>query len=245
MSRLHVEGLSVRYGNISAVEDLSISVVAGEVVVLLGANGAGKTSALRGIMGLEPATGTTILDGRDLAKEPTFRRARSGLVLVPEGRRVFAPLTIEENLDMGGYRHRDGRHKQQVLAEVYEMFPILADRRRIQAGLLSGGEQQMLAYGRALMSSPQVVLMDEPSMGLAPALVDQVMDAVAEIAARGIGVLMVEQNAAAALDVATRAAVLDRGRVTTEGTAAHLRSHASVLRAFLGSQSLPAEADAS
>ena len=234
MPALEVSGLAVRYGGIVAVRKVDLAVEPGEIFVLLGANGAGKSSTLRGITGLVRRSGTIRWDGRDISKWRSNRIARSGLVLVPEGRRIFSPLTVEENLLLGAYTQRSKEWQRTCIERVFTMFPILAERRKGSAGLLSGGEQQMLAFGRALMANPRMVLMDEPSMGLAPAVVDFVMASVSEIAASGIGVLMVEQNASVALAVGHRAAVLERGEVSLRGSAAELREDPGVLKAFLG-----------
>jgi branched-chain amino acid transport system ATP-binding protein len=239
---LELDDLHVRYGGIQAVRGVSLSVDPGEVLVVLGANGAGKTSSLRAVAGLVPSTGSIRWEGRDLGRYAPHRRARAGLVLVPEGRRVFAPLTVEENLLLGAYRC-SREQRRTGLAAAYEMFPRLLERRASPSGLLSGGEQQMLAIGRALMSGPRVVLMDEPSMGLAPAIVEDVMDAVARIAGQGVAVLMVEQNAVAALEVAHRAVVMERGVVALQGDAAAIARDPSVLKAFLGQEATAVLAD--
>jgi branched-chain amino acid transport system ATP-binding protein len=232
---LEVRGLVVRYGGVTAVRGIDLTVDEGRVEVVLGSNGAGKTSSLRTISGLQrQAAGTIQWDGRDISKWPAFRVARVGLVLVPEGRRVFAPLTVEQNLLLGAYTNKDKQRRQDVLARVYELFPVLVERRSGRAGLLSGGEQQMLAFGRAMMAEPKVILADEPSMGLSPAMVDVVMGSIAQIAKTGIGVLMVEQNANAALEVADSAVVIERGQIVLRGSAAEVRSHPDVVRAFLG-----------
>src|ERR1700752_2658359 len=192
---LRIESLTVRYGAAIAVAALTFEVAAGEILAILGPNGAGKTSTLRGTMGLEPgAKGTVVLEGRDVSGSRPHQLVRSRLALVPQGRRVFASLTVEENLLLGGYVQRDRQLASKLLGETYEMFPVLGERRQQRPGYLSGGEQQMLAFGRALMANPLVVLMDEPSMGLAPIVVEQVMGAARAIADNGIGVVMVEQN---------------------------------------------------
>jgi branched-chain amino acid transport system ATP-binding protein len=240
---LEIVGLHVRYGGVAAVRGIDFSADAGEVSVVLGPNGAGKSSSLRAVTGLVKASGGTVaLSGNDISRWAPHRIARAGLTLVPEGRRVFAPLTVEENLLIGGYTNRSAKRRKEILDRAYEMFPVLHERRAGSAGLLSGGEQQMLAFGRALMADPKVILMDEPSMGLSPAMVDFVMGAVAEIAATGIGVLMVEQNAAAALEVATRGVVLERGEIILTGTASELRSHPDVVKAFLGASAVESAA---
>lgn len=243
MPTLEVTDLGVRYGGIEAVRGVTVAVDSGQVHAVLGANGAGKSSTLRAISGVVRSTGSVVWEGRDISKWPAYRRARAGLTLVPEGRRVFATLTAEENLLIGGYARRSRARLARTMSTVYEMFPRLAERRKSPAGLLSGGEQQMLAFGRAMMAEPRVILMDEPSMGLAPTVVDQVLRTAAEIARTGVGILMVEQNAIGALEVADHASVLERGEVVVRGTAAELREHPTVLRAFLGSEAVPVDAE--
>jgi branched-chain amino acid transport system ATP-binding protein len=233
MPTLELSGLTVNYGQVRAVQGVDLAVESSEIFVLLGANGAGKSSLLRAVSGVIKRQGSVTWDGHDISRSPSHRIARSGLALVPEGRRIFSPLTVEENLKLGAYFQKASAQRES-LERTYAMFPILGERRRGTAGLLSGGEQQMLAFGRALMAEPKMILMDEPSMGLAPAIVDVVMAKVSEIAASGIGVLMVEQNASVALAIGSQAAVLERGQITLRGTAAELRHHPEVLRAFLG-----------
>ena len=235
MSILEVTDLHVRYGGVVAVRGIDLSLELGRIEVILGANGAGKTSSLRAISGqLRQQAGKIIWDGTDISRWPSYKVARAGLVLVPEGRKVFAPLSVHENLLLGGYVKHSESRREQLLKEVLELFPILGQRSRQPAGLLSGGEQQMLALGRAMMSAPKVILMDEPSMGLAPVVVDAVMDAIADISSTGIGVLMVEQNAMAALRVARSAVVMERGHLTLTGSATEMRRHPDVVKAFLG-----------
>jgi branched-chain amino acid transport system ATP-binding protein len=232
---LEISNLAVSYGGVRAVEDVSVEVDRSEVVAVLGANGAGKTSTVRAVAGLvKRLRGEVRWDGADTAGWPAHRLARAGLALLPEGRRIFAPMTVDENLLIGAYSNKSKRDRAEVQDQVYEMFPVLAERRAIRAGLLSGGEQQMLAFGRALMSKPRLIMMDEPSVGLAPAIVDRVMSAIADISRQGIGVLLVEQNAQAALDVASSAIVLERGVRTLHGAARDLRSNPAVVAAFLG-----------
>jgi branched-chain amino acid transport system ATP-binding protein len=232
---LNVSNLSVNYGVVSAVSKFDIEVGAGEVVVVLGSNGAGKTSTLRAIAGLtKKRTGMVCLNGLNISSFPAHKVARSGLVLVPEGRRVFAPLTVEENLLIGGHTQRSRTTLNELLSEVYELFPRLRERRTGASGLLSGGEQQMLAFGRAIMASPKVMLLDEPSMGLAPNMVDAIMDSVAAIKKLGVGVLMVEQNSTMALRVAERAVVLRRGEVVLAEDAVKVRQNDSLMAALLG-----------
>jgi branched-chain amino acid transport system ATP-binding protein len=232
---LVVEDLHVRYGHVTAVEGVSLLVEEGAVVAVLGANGAGKTSTLRAISGSlrGSASGRVALAGRSILRKRPHQLVQQGMVLVPEGRQVVAPLTVEENLQLGGYRQKPARVRE-LLAECYELFPVLRERRDGIAGLLSGGEQQMLAFGRALMADPKVILMDEPSMGLSPAMVDRVMGAVADINARGASILLVEQNATAALRVASFAYVLERGRIVRSGPAAEVAGDPVVAQAFLG-----------
>ena len=235
---LEVQDLHVSYGNIEAVRDVSVTAERGKVTLVLGANGAGKTTTLKAIAGLmSPASGSVQLDGADITGLAAHKVARKGVALVPEGRRVFAPLSVAENLRLGGYL-ASRQEYDKALARVYEMFPILATRRDKAAGLLSGGEQQMLAFARALMSQPKVILMDEPSMGLAPVVVDSILVKVRELADSGIGVLMVEQNAEAGLDVADYVVAVARGEVVYSGAVDEARNNASVLRAFLGEAAL-------
>src|SRR5580658_119743 len=235
MPILEVTGLHVRYGGVVAVRGIDLSLDLGRIEVILGANGAGKPSSLRAISGqLRQEAGQIIWDGTDISRWPSYKVARAGLVLVPEGRKVFAPLSVHENLLLGGYVKHSESQREQLLKKVLELFPILGQRSRQPAGLLSGGEQQMLALGRAMMSAPKVILMDEPSMGLAPVVVDAVMDAIADISSTGIGVLMVEQNAMAALRVARSAVVMERGHLTLTGSATEMRRHPDVVKAFLG-----------
>jgi branched-chain amino acid transport system ATP-binding protein len=234
---LQVDDLHVSYGNVPAVRGVGLAVAPGRVTLVLGANGAGKTTTLRAIAGLHPpVSGRVTLDGGDITGLAAHRVVRRGVVLVPEGRRVLGPLSVAENLRIGAYT-APGKAAETV-ERVHEMFPILRDRAGSAAGLLSGGEQQMLAFGRALMSQPRVMLLDEPSMGLAPAVVDTILAKVREIADSGIGVLMVEQNAEAGLDVADDVVAVARGEVVFRGTADRARSDASVLRAFLGEAAL-------
>jgi branched-chain amino acid transport system ATP-binding protein len=229
-------GITVRYGPLVAVDGVDLAVDAGALTAVLGANGAGKTSLLRGIMRLTDFSGGRVtLGGTDLTRRTTPAIVRAGVTLVPEGRRIFAPLSVEDNLLIGAYVRSLGRQGQRrLMQKVFELFPILWERRDVHGGLLSGGEQQMLAFGRALMSEPKVMLLDEPSMGLAPVVVDVVMDSVVSIVSAGVAVVMVEQNAAAALDVADRAIVLDRGRVTASGSGREVVASSTVAEAFLG-----------
>lgn len=238
---LDISGLEVAYGNVVGLRSLDIMVQPGEIHALLGSNGAGKSSALNAVAGVvPPRSGRVRFNGTDITRSRTWRIAQSGLVLVPEGRQIVGPLTVEENLQLGSFANRTSSDTGALQDSVYALFPVLAKYRHTAGGLLSGGQQQMLAFGRALMAEPKLILLDEPSMGLAPVMVDRVMDAVVEIARRGIGVLMVEQNAAA-LDIADYAAILDQGVVVTRGKPEDVRNDPSVLRAFLGtSQTQPA-----
>lgn len=238
---LAVSDFSVRYGQITAVDSISLAVEHGSIVAVLGANGAGKTSTLTALAGasLGRATGSVQLFGKRMRLGHADRVVRSGMVLVPEGRQVFAPLTVQDNLLVGAYTRggllgRDRRGIEATMAEIFDMFPVLHERRDSPAGLLSGGEQQMLAFGRAMMSQPRLILMDEPSMGLAPVVVDRVMSALQRINERGTAILVVEQNAAAVLEVAHYAYVLSRGRIMHSGPAAEVKDSQIVAQSFLG-----------
>ncbi len=233
---LEVNDLHVSYGAVNAVQGVSMKAEAGRVTLVLGANGAGKTTSLRAIAGYHrPQSGSVTIGGQDVAGRRAHTMVRHGLVLVPEGRRVFSTLTVDENLRVGGYRAPRAR-VAKTLAEVYEQFPILAERRNGAAGLLSGGEQQMLAFGRAVMSQPKVILMDEPSMGLAPTMVDTVMGKVRDIADTGIAVLIVEQNADAALRIADEVSVITRGQTVWTGPTAD--ASLAAVHAVLGETAL-------
>lgn len=235
---LRIDDLHVNYGAIEAVRGVALEVEPGKVTLVLGANGAGKTTTLKAVAGLQPPhRGTVVLDGRDITGLVAHKVVARGIALVPEGRRVFAPVSVAENLRLGGYTAGRAAY-DETLAQVYEMFPILHERRNGPAGLLSGGEQQMLAFGRALMSQPKVMLLDEPSMGLAPVVVDTILESVRAMSDAGIGILIVEQNAEAGLDVADEVVALARGEVVYSGVAGDARNHASVLRAFLGEAAL-------
>lgn len=234
MPLLTVESLSVSYGLVHALQAFSCEVDPGSLTLILGANGAGKTSALRAIAGLEPkVSGRVLLNGQDITKCPPYQLARSGVAVVPEGRRIFSPMTVQENLLMGGYKNRAER-SSSALERVYELFPILKERKSAPGGALSGGEQQMLAFGRALMASPTLILMDEPSMGLAPVAVTEIMRAIEQMLAEGIAILLVEQNAAMALSLAATAIVLDRGRTSLRGATDDPGFTASLTNVFFG-----------
>jgi branched-chain amino acid transport system ATP-binding protein len=232
---LTVEGLVCRYGKVAAVRDLSIEVKAGELVSLIGANGAGKTTTLKAISGvLPPAAGLVTFLGEDITRAAPKRILQLGLAHCPEGRRVFPYMTVLENLEMGAYLRGDATETAADMARLFERFPILYERRNQAAGTLSGGEQQMLAISRALMSRPKLVLFDEPSLGLAPNLVERTFEIIKGIRAQGVTVVMVEQNAFAALELSDRSYVLDQGRVTMTGTGAQLLDDPQVKAAYLG-----------
>ena len=231
---LEVRDLHVFYGAIEALQGISLRLEAGEIVTLIGANGAGKSTTLRAIMGLVPArSGEVFFRGEPTRSRPTFRLVRRGLVLVPEGRAIFANLSVHENLEMGAYARRD-REIAADMERVFAIFPRLKERDKQTGGTLSGGEQQMLAIGRALMSKPQVLLLDEPSLGLAPLLVHTIFEAIEEIHRQGTPVLLVEQNANAALKHSNRAYVLETGTVLLEGTSAEVAANPKVKEAYLG-----------
>ncbi|HYY37886.1 MAG TPA: ABC transporter ATP-binding protein [Xanthobacteraceae bacterium] len=231
---LSVEQVRSSYGRIEALHGVSIAVRRGEIVTLLGANGAGKSTLMRAISGVQPiSAGRIRFDDRPLEGVSGHARVALGIAQVPEGRQVFAPLSVEDNLRLGAWPRRNARLDAE-LASVYELFPVLASRRRISAGMLSGGEQQMLAIGRALMAKPRLLLLDEPSMGLAPILVEQILDVVRGLKQAGLTVLLVEQNARAALAIADRGYVIETGRIATSGSAVELLADARVQAAYLG-----------
>jgi len=235
MALLEIDRLHVSYGAIQALRGLSFGVEAGKIVTLIGANGAGKSTTLNTISGLlHPLQGRVCLDGEDLTGVPPHQIVLRGIVQVPEGRRIFGRLTVLENLEMGAFTRTDPREVQDGLGRVFTLFPRLRERIHQVAGTLSGGEQQMLAIGRALMARPRVLLMDEPSMGLAPILVEQIFEAVKDINRQGTTILLVEQNAFMALNIADRGYVLQTGTITLEGNAAELQANEDVKRAYLG-----------
>lgn len=232
---LAVRSLQLGYGAIVAVRGIDLDVGAGELVAVIGANGAGKTTSLKGIAGALPArTGSIVFDGEDITRLPVHQRVARGMSLVPEGRGIFARLTVAENLDMGAYLRRDAAGVRADLERSYALFPRLGERRRQLAGTLSGGEQQMLAIARALMGRPRLLLLDEPSMGLAPLVTRLIFDTIRSIAAERVSILLIEQNARAALELASRAYVLEGGRVTLAGPSADLLSSEAVRKAYLG-----------
>lgn len=235
MATLEVDGLDVRYGGVQALRGLSLRVGEGEIVALLGNNGAGKTSTLSAISALVRTHGGRIVyDGEDITRAKPADIVGRGLIHVPEGRRIFSTLTVQENLQLGGYLVKDQAEIRRRIHRVYELLPRLAERRGQEGGTLSGGEQQMLAIGRAIVAGPRLLMLDEPSMGLAPLVVATVMEVIADINASGTSVLLVEQNAKAALKIAHRGYVVDNGACTLEGTAAELTTDERVVEAYLG-----------
>ena len=235
MSLLHVDNIHVYYGSIHAIKGVSFDVNEGEIVTLIGANGAGKSTTLNTVSGLlKPKTGKIEFEGKNIIGVPANHIVSHGLALCPEGRRVFLQMTVEENLEMGAYT-RPKAEIEPGIADVYKRFPRLKERYKQVAGTLSGGEQQMLAMGRALMSKPKLLMLDEPSMGLAPILVEQIFDIIRELHAAGTTILLVEQNAQMALSVADRAYVLETGRISMEGKASDLLANDNVRQAYLGS----------
>jgi branched-chain amino acid transport system ATP-binding protein len=230
---LQVEGLTVAYGRIQAVREVSFRVAAGSLVTLVGANGAGKSSVINAVSGmLRPRAGRVTFQGRDITRTPAHKLVEQGLVQVPEGRQILSTLTIAENLQLGGWH--SGASAQKRIEEVYARFPVLAQRRALPAGSLSGGEQQMLAIARALVAAPTVILMDEPSMGLAPKVVDEVFGVIEEIRATGTTVVLVEQNARRALRAAEHGYVMQSGEIAHEGPAAELLADDRIVQAYLG-----------
>ena len=235
MALLELNGIDAFYGRIQALHRVSLSVDEGEVVALIGSNGAGKTTTLRTISGLmHPAAGQVLFDGKDISRTPANRIAQMGIGHAPEGRRLFPRLTVVDNLLMGAYARRDRDEVARDMKRVFELFPRIQERQRQVAGTLSGGEQQMLAIGRAMMASPKVLLLDEPSLGLSPILVETIFSIVREINSRGVPILLVEQNAHKALEVADRAYVLEVGVVVQTGSGAELLESEDVQRAYLG-----------
>jgi branched-chain amino acid transport system ATP-binding protein len=235
MALLEVKNLEVYYGVINALKGSSFEVNEGEIVTLIGANGAGKTTTMQSIMGLiHPKGGEILYNGQNIVGIPTHKVVHMGLSQVPEGRRVFAELNVYENLMMGAYINRDRAKIKQDLEEIYTLFPRLEERKTQMAGMLSGGEQQMLAMGRALMSHPKLLMLDEPSMGLAPILVSQVFDMIKHLNETGTTILLVEQNAEKALSIADRAYVMETGSITLSGTGEELAKSEKVRQAYLG-----------
>ena len=232
---LRVEGLKVNYGMIEAVKGIDFEVHDSEIVALIGANGAGKTTTMHTISGLLKASaGSISLDGKEVSKLPAHKIVELGIVQCPEGRRIFAQQTIDENLSLGAYVRKDKKEIEADMEKVFELFPILKERRKQPAGTLSGGEQQMLAMARALMAKPKIMLLDEPSMGLSPLLVKEIFYIIKDINRQGVTVLLVEQNAKMALGIANRAYVLESGKISLSGTGEELLNSDSVKKAYLG-----------
>ena len=235
MSLLRLSGINTYYGEIHILEDLNLEVEKGELVSLLGGNASGKSTTLKTILGLvRPRTGTVEFDGEDVTNRPTSYRIGRGMAIVPENRRLFAPMTVLENLEMGAYLQKNGQGRKQDFERVYSLFPLLYERRAQLAGTLSGGEQQMVAMGRALMSHPTSLLMDEPSMGLAPILVERSFEIIQQVHQSGVALLVVEQNANMALSIADRGYVLSTGRLVLQGPAKELLAHEDLRKAYLG-----------
>lgn len=235
MALLEIKELAVYYGVIQALKGISFEVNEGEIVTLIGANGAGKTTTMQSIMGLiHPKSGDIIYDGKSIVGVPTHKIVHMGMTQVPEGRRIFSELTVYENLMMGAYIEKDKNKIKNDLEEIYTLFPRLEERKTQLAGMLSGGEQQMLAMGRALMSHPKLMMLDEPSMGLAPILVQQVFDMIKHLHSIGTTILLVEQNAEMALAIADRAYVMETGEITLSGTGKELAESDMVKKAYLG-----------
>lgn len=235
MAMLEVKDLQVYYGMIHAIKGISFDVNEGEVIALIGANGAGKTTILHSVTGLIPAkSGQILFEGIDITKVPAHKIVSMGMAHVPEGRRVFSQLTVYENLKMGAYTRSNREEIEESLENVYRRFPRLEERKNQMAGTLSGGEQQMLAMGRALMSKPRIILMDEPSMGLSPIFVAEIFDIIQSVAASGTTVLLVEQNAKKALEIADRAYVLETGNIALSGDATDLLNNDAIKKAYLG-----------
>ena len=235
MAMLEVKDLEVYYGVIQAIKGISFHVDKGEVIALIGANGAGKTTTLHTVTGLiSPKNGHVLFEGKDITKVPAHKIVSMGMAHVPEGRRVFAELSVYENLKMGAYTRKDKNEIEESLKNVYKRFPRLEERKNQMAGTLSGGEQQMLAMGRALMSKPKIILMDEPSMGLSPIMVNEIFDIIRSVSESGTTVLLVEQNAKKALSIEERAYVLETGKIVLEGKAKDLLEDDSIKKAYLG-----------
>ena len=235
MAMLEVKDLEVYYGLIKVLKGISFEVNEGEVIALIGANGAGKTTILHTITGLlRPKVGEVMFEGQDITKVPAHKIVSLGMAHVPEGRRVFAQLTVYENLKLGAFTRKDSKEFEETLASIYKRFPRLEERRNQLAGTLSGGEQQMLAMGRALMSHPKIIVMDEPSMGLSPIFVNEIFDIVKEVSASGTTVLLVEQNAKKALSIADRAYVLETGNIVLSDNADQLLNNDAIKKAYLG-----------
>jgi branched-chain amino acid transport system ATP-binding protein len=235
MALLEVSDIHTHYGAIEALKGVSLTVEAGEVVTLIGANGAGKSTTLRSISGLTPASsGTVRFDGGEITRQASDSIVAHGISMVPEGRRVFPRMTVRENLDLGAYRRKRGSDVDEDLERVYELFPRLEERQKQKAGMMSGGEQQMLAIGRALMARPRLLMLDEPSMGLAPILVQRIYETIREINADGVSILLVEQNARLCFEAVSRCLVMEHGNVVKTGSVEELRHDPDVRRIYLG-----------
>jgi branched-chain amino acid transport system ATP-binding protein len=235
MALLEIHGMSVHYGRVQALDGLSISVDEGQIVTLIGANGAGKTTTMRAIAGLlELSNGSITFEGEELTRVRGHKRVQRGISLVPEGRGIFPAMTVRENLDMGAYGRRDKDAVKEDLERVFDLFPRMAERASQKGGTMSGGEQQMLAIGRALMSRPRVLLLDEPSMGLAPQFIRQVFSIIHQVNEQGTTVLLVEQNANQALAIADKAYVLETGQITNHGSGRELLADPAIKEAYLG-----------
>jgi branched-chain amino acid transport system ATP-binding protein len=233
--KLEIKDLHVKYGNVEVLHGLNIVVEEGEIVTLLGANGAGKSTTLMAISGLvKPTSGSIVFNGEEITKFKSHRIVEKGIAQSPEGRRVFGTLTVDENLKMGAFTNFDDAHKKETLEWIFHLFPVLAERKNQLSGTLSGGEQQMLAIGRALMANPKILLLDEPSLGLAPLLVKRIFETINEINQKGVTVVLVEQNAKAALKLANRGYVLEVGKIVLEDNASALLTNESVVNAYLG-----------
>ncbi|MFT3963526.1 ABC transporter ATP-binding protein [Propionivibrio sp.] len=232
---LSLQSIAIRYNNVPAVHDVSLEVNAGEIVALVGGNGNGKSSTLRAIAGLSPlAAGRIVFDGEDVSAVPAHRRTRIGLSLVPEGRRLFPRLSVEKNLRLGAFTRTDPVEVEQSLDYAFELFPILKERRQQIAGTLSGGQQQMLAIGRGLMGKPRLLMLDEPSWGIAPKLVTKILDTIQQVNANGLTILLVEQNVKRALEIASRGYVLQTGRIALAGSGEELLGNPDIQKAYLG-----------
>ena len=235
MALLELKNVEAAYGNIKALKGISLSVPEGKIVTLIGANGAGKSTTMKTIMGvMKPVAGEVIFKGENISGKKTYRIVKRGLVLVPEGRQILQNMTVRENLEMGAFQRKDEKEIAEDLTKVFERFPRLFERQTQLGGTLSGGEQQMLAIGRAMMAKPEVMLLDEPSMGLAPLVVQQIFDVIRDINKMGTTVLLVEQNARKALQIADYAYVMETGRIVMEGPAQEVASNPDVMAAYLG-----------